>query len=226
MSRKNNNNVSLGSILSSLVIILIVVVSLGYFIIRTDTFSSSWGGFYLKVGDDRIVSDEENYSIVLNKEYKVEVFSDIDFEGTGNNYKVYVVPNELYDFSFSESEISGGTITPLALTPSGSGISPTFPDYSNVDEVNPFLDGEKEEGVTYWSDLEYITDIFYVSVYDDYFTFVARADLSSIVSFYYPSSSYLVVRTAIDTDIPFFRLVVQDLNSGEMINVNFNVKSE
>lgn len=220
MSRKNVSNNSFATILSSLVILFLVVVSLGYLVVRTDSFSSPSKDFYLKVGDDLIVSDRDNMNIVLNKQYKFDLISDFDFSGTEGSFVVSVVPNELYDFSFVPL-----TVAPMALTP---GDSPSFvvtdPDDAS-EEANPFLDGEKVEGLTYWSDLKYITDAFSISIYDDYFIFTASMDLDEIIYLYYPNSAYYVVRTAIDTDIPFFRLVVEN-SKNETININFNIKSE
>lgn len=225
MSRKNVSNNSIATILSSLVILFLVVISLGYLIVRTDSFSSPSKGFYLKLGDDLIIADRDNMNVVLNKQYKFEIFSDFDLSETESAFSVSIVPNELYDFSFAPMQIA----TTSTTNPSGGSIV----DSSNsdiviadgTDEANPFLDGEKIEGLTYWSDFEYITDAFSISVYDDYFTLTASMDLDEIIHLYYPNKAYFVVRTAIDTGIPFFRLVVENSFS-ETININFNIKSE
>ena len=55
---------------------------------------------------------------------------------------------------------------------------------------------------------------------------VMNMDLSEILQLYYPSDTLLDVPTALDSDVPYFRLVVKVAGSDQVININFNLVSE
>lgn len=183
--RKSTNDFS--TILSSFIILLLVVGVVGFLFIFTENFTTPLKNFYVTCGNDDFISDRENFDIVVGKEYKFEITTNINVSGTDTKYIVSVVPNETSTTTFSY----------------------------NVD------------GTEYnFADLESLIKGFSVSAYDDYFILTANMDLPDILQLYYPSATLENVPIAIDSDIPYFRLVVSSADNSETININFNLKSE
>lgn len=67
---------------------------------------------------------------------------------------------------------------------------------------------------------------FILVPHEDYFTLTATKDLSDILQLYYPNGTLADVPTALDSDVPYFRLVVKVAGSEQVININFNLVSE
>ena len=79
---------------------------------------------------------------------------------------------------------------------------------------------------TMFADVENLAKGFIITASEDYFTFKATGDLIDILQIYYPSKTLTNVPTALDSDLPYFRLVIQSADKTETININFNIKSE
>lgn len=183
--RKLTNDFS--TILSSLFILLLVVGVVGFLFIFTENFTTPLKNFYVTCGNDDFISDRENFDIVVGKEYKFEIKTNINVSGTDAKYIVSVVPNETSRTTFSYS-----------------------------------VDGTEYN----FADLKSLIKGFSVIAYDDYFILIANMDLQEILQLYYPSATLQNVPTALNSDLPYFRLVVQSGDKTETININFNLKSE
>lgn len=183
--RKSTNNIS--SILSSIVLVLLVVFVVGFLFVYTDNLKTPLKNFYVTCGHDKIISDRENFDIIMNKEYKFEITTNIDIDGTNNKYIVSVVPNETNKTAFAY-EIDGAQCN--------------------------------------YAELENLTKGFSIVANENYFSFKATKDLLEILQLYHPAKTISNVPTALDSDLPYFRLVVQSADQTETININFNIKSE
>lgn len=183
--RKSTNDFS--TILSSIFILLLVVGVVGFLFIFTENFTTPLKNFYVTCGNDDFISDRENFDIVVGKEYKFKITTNIDVDGTENKYIVSLVPNETSTTTFSYT--ANGT--------------------------------QKNFG-----DLESLIKGFSIVAYDDYFILVANMDLKGILEIYHPTQTLENVPTALNSDLPYFRLVIQSADLSETININFNIKSE
>jgi hypothetical protein len=86
-----------------------------------------------------------------------------------------------------------------------------------------FTAGETEVN---FQDMDNLGKGFTLIPYEDYFTFTANKDLQEILQLYYPASTLSGVPTALDSDIPYFCLVIKTSESTQVININFNLVSE
>jgi hypothetical protein len=185
MSKRKSNNFS--TILSSFIILLLVAGVIGFLFVFTDNFTTPLKNFYVTCGNDDFIADRENFGIVVGKEYKFEITTNINVSGTDAKYIVSLVPNETSTTTFSYT--ANGT--------------------------------QKNFG-----DLESLIKGFSVVAYDDYFILVANMDLKGILEIYHPTQTLENVPTALNSDLPYFRLVIQSADLSETININFNIKSE
>lgn len=99
--RKSTNNIS--SVLSSLSILMLVVVVVGFLFYRTDGFTTAYKQFYLVCGDDNIVGNRDNMPIKLNEEYRFDIVNKIaGLIDDDSNYVVKIVPkiDEKTNFTF------------------------------------------------------------------------------------------------------------------------------
>ena len=120
MANKPTNNKS-ASVLSAIVLVLVVVLFVGFLSIFTNDFTTGIKTFYVKNGSDTIMSDRENYDIIVGKTYKFDIVNNLDTITNGNSgYNVKVVPSGLenagfdfnvdgavYGFSYLESLSNG-----------------------------------------------------------------------------------------------------------------------
>ena len=95
----------------------------------------------------------------------------------------------------------------------------------NQSSVAAFTFKAGETDVNY-QDVENLGKGFTLIPHEDYFTLTATKDLSEILQLYYPSDSLSDVPTALDSNIPYFRLVVKVAGSEQILNINFNLVSE
>lgn len=96
------------------------------------------------------------------------------------------------------------------------------PNPSTYAAFNFTVDGTSNS----FQELSTLVKGFSLVSYEDYFTLTATKDLSEILKLYYPASSTLSnVPTALDSDIPYFRLVVKVAGSDQVININFSLVS-
>lgn len=186
MSKRKSTKTDFSTILSSIFILLLVGVVVGFLFVRTDNFTAPLKTFYVTCGNDDIMQDRKNFDIIIGKEYKFKVNTNMDF-GTEKKYIVSVVPNETSSTAF------------------------TF-----------YVDGES----VLFADVKSIGKGFSLIAREDYFIFTAYKDLPEILSLYYGNKTLTEVPTTIDSDIPYYRLVVQSADLSETININFNLKSE
>ena len=102
MSKRKSNNFS--TILSSFIILLLVAGVVGFLFVFTDNFSTDIKTFYVKQGNDTIISDRENYNIVVGKEYKFEVNTTF---GSTEQLEISVVPNTNENASYFDYLVNG-----------------------------------------------------------------------------------------------------------------------
>lgn len=159
----------------------------GFLFIRTENFTTPLKNFYVRVGNDDIIADRENFDIVVGKEYRFEIKTNISVSGSNTKYYVSVLPNETSTTTFS------------------------------------FNVGEETKN---FADMESLTKGFSISAYSDYFILIANMDMQDILSLYFSSQTLSNVPTAMDSDIPYFRLSIQSADKSETININFNLISE
>lgn len=95
----------------------------------------------------------------------------------------------------------------------------------NESAVASFTFKAGETDVNY-QDIENLGKGFTLIPYEDYFTFTANKDLQEILQLYYPDKTLSGVPTALNSDIPYFRLVIKTSDSKQVININFNLVSE
>lgn len=185
MKSSKSNNVS--TAISAILILIITVAALGFFIVRTDSFTTPLKDFYVSYKKDNIIGDRENMDIVLGKEYKFDIHSSENVDGSTSKYIVTIKPNDVSAAKF------------------------TFE-----------ADGEQIE----YSSMTSLAKGFSIAAYDDYFVLTANKDLPDMLSLYYPTKTLSGVPSAIDTNVPYFRLTIQSADKSETINVNFNLRSE
>lgn len=116
--RKSTKN-GFTTMLSSLVIIMLVVIVVGFIFFRTDGLTTGYKEFYVKCGNDEIMADRSNFDIVLHKEYRFDIINEKDtILNSESSYSVKVVPNissaTTFNFKVDGVEHSYGDI--LSLT--------------------------------------------------------------------------------------------------------------
>lgn len=188
MSYRKSTKSNFASILSSLVIFMLVALVVGFLFVRTDGLTTGYKEFYVQCGNDKIISDRDNFSIVIGREYKFDVVNEKDgITQQNSNYLVRVVPNITSTTTFS-------------FTADG-----VLKNYSDIDDL---------------------AKCFSVNARDNYFEFTAFNDLTAIMKILYKTDNISDCPTAIDSGFPYFRLVITNIDSGDIININFNIKSE
>lgn len=73
---------------------------------------------------------------------------------------------------------------------------------------------------------ESFTSAFEIKAYNNYFTFKVTKDLSDILATNYPTRTITGCPIALDSGIPYFRLVIISSDQTQKININFNLISE
>lgn len=101
--RKSTNNFS--SILSSLVILMLVVMAVGFLFVMTNNFTTELKNFYVKCGNDTIINDRESFDVVVGKEYKFEVINTLDFSEQGFIVSIYANESEDTNFKFKVDNV-------------------------------------------------------------------------------------------------------------------------
>ena len=92
MKRKTKSGFS--ATISSVIMVLIMCLGLGFLYQRTNEFTTGFKSFYVEYGNTMFVSENNNMSIQTGKIYKFKVHSTIDdISNTERNYKVKVVVN-------------------------------------------------------------------------------------------------------------------------------------
>lgn len=84
------------------------------------------------------------------------------------------------------------------------------------------LNGETRE----FASIESLSKGFVITAYDNYFVFTANNDLPDILELCFADAEISGCPTTIDTERPFYKLVIQSADKSETININFNLKSE
>jgi len=95
----------------------------------------------------------------------------------------------------------------------------------NQSAVAKFAFKAGETDVNY-QDIKNLGKGFTLIPHEGYFTLTANKDLLEILQLYYPSDTLSGVPTALDSDVPYFRLVVKVVGSEQILNINFNLVSE
>lgn len=93
MKRKKTNN-GFATILSSLLMIMLVVIVIGFLYYRTDGLTTGIKEFYVKNGGNTFISDYSNFGVVVGREYKFDIVNTKDnLTNNETNYKLSIVPN-------------------------------------------------------------------------------------------------------------------------------------
>lgn len=173
--------------LSSIIIFMIVALVMGAIFILTENFTTPLKNFYVTCGNDDFYSDRDNFTMIVGKEYKFNITTNLDIDGTENKYIVSLVPNKVASTTF---------------TYQADGNSYKYEDVTSLSKG------------------------FSIVAYKDYFVITPLLDLPEILKLYNGTDNVSGVPNAIDTNLPYFRLVVQSADLSETININFNIKSE
>ena len=96
--KKTDNKIT--TMLSSIMIMLLVVLVIGFLTFRTDNFTTGLKNFYVKNGNTEFVGEFSNFNIVKDKEYRFDVHTTIDIENKASYY-VSVVPNNIETTEFA-----------------------------------------------------------------------------------------------------------------------------
>ena len=183
--RKSTSNFS--TILSSFIILLLVSMVVGFLFTFNENRTTPLKSFYITCENVAFINDVENFDIVVGKEYKFKITTNISVKDSNSKCSVAIVPNDVEETNF------------------------TFTS-----------DDTEIEYVT----MESLTKGFVLSANEDYFILIATMDLTDIIGLYYPNTIISGCPTAIDSGIPYFRLVISSADQSEIININLNLKSE
>lgn len=171
------------SLISSLVILMLVAVVVGFLFYRTDGLTTGYKEFYIQCGDDKIYGDRDNFNIVIGKSYKFELKNEIDnIMSSESNYSVNVIPNKERNFEF-------------------------------------LVDDEEKQ----FSDLVSLSDYFNISIGKDFFTLTSNLSLDLILKDYFNTDNISNCPDSLNTGIPYFTIVVEKIDSGDVINICFNI---
>lgn len=114
MKRKSTSNTS--NVISSFVIMLVVLLSLGFLFVFTNNFKTPLKNFYVTCGKVVFVDEFKNFNLEMNREYKFKIHNTLESNDSG--YLVAIKPNvtELTAFTFKvdESEIKYEDIQSLS----------------------------------------------------------------------------------------------------------------
>lgn len=134
---KKNKDSSFSSALSAIILLLVAVVVIGFLFVRTENFTTPLKNFYVRVGNDDIIADRENFDIKVGKEYKFEIKTTISVSGSDTKYYVSVLPNETstttFSFSVGEETKNYADIESLAKGFSISAYEDYFVLVANLD---------------------------------------------------------------------------------------------
>ena len=168
----------LTTILSIFAVLLVVVGVAGLISNFTGNQTTSQNRFYVKYDNEEITSDIENFEMVVGRDYKFEI---------GSNVNVYVIPNNTPETAFTYS----------------------------VNDTN-----------YNYTDMENISKGFSITASDNYFVFKATKDLQDILRMFYSSPLQVInnVPTAINSGLPYFKLVIQSADELQTININFSLR--
>lgn len=98
MHKKTDNKFS--TMLSSIMIMLLVVLVIGFLTFRTDNFTTGLKNFYVKNGNTEFVGEFSNFNIIKDKEYRFDVYTTIDIDNKASYY-VSIVPNNIETTEFA-----------------------------------------------------------------------------------------------------------------------------
>lgn len=97
MRRKSTSNTS--NVISSIVIMLVVLLSLGFLFAFTNGFTTELKRFYVQCGKVTFVDDFKNYNLELGKEHIFEIHNTLGSKDDG--YVVSIKPNETATTTFT-----------------------------------------------------------------------------------------------------------------------------
>lgn len=95
--RKSRSNTA--NAISSFVIMLVVLLSLGFLFVFTNNFTTPLKNFYVKCGNVYFTHEFENFNLTLNKEYKFEIHNTLEGEDSG--YLILIKPNATETTTFA-----------------------------------------------------------------------------------------------------------------------------
>ena len=151
----------------------------------------------------------ENFTTSL-KTFSVRCGHD-DFYSDRENFDI--VLGQEYKF-YVNTNIDVGTENKYIVSVVPNSITTTAFSYNVDGEVHNF------------ADLKSLAKGFSIVGCDDYFIISANMELIDILQLYHPETTISNVPTAVNSDLPYFRLVIQSADQTETININFNLKSE
>lgn len=144
MKRKSKNNTS--NVISSFVIMLVVLLSLGFLFVFTNGFTTELKNFYVECGSVRFIDDFDNYTVRLNKEYRFDIHNTLG--GADDGYIVSIKPN---------------VIETTIFTFKSDGVKTNFSDIESLAKGFSILTYEDYFVLTVTMDLDEILQLYYPS---------------------------------------------------------------
>lgn len=114
MKRKSTSNTS--NVISSFVIMLVVLLSLGFLFVFTNNFKTPLKNFYVTCGKVVFVDEFKNFNLEMNREYKFKIHNTLEGEDSG--YTISIKPNTTetttFAFKVDDTETNYSDINSLA----------------------------------------------------------------------------------------------------------------
>ena len=133
------------SILFPLILLVFVFTVMSFFIVKTESFTTTMKSFYVTVGDDDIYSNREVFEMSLNKSYTFEIKDNFNLDSSNSNYSISIIPNkDIADFNFksNDTDISFHSVNSLS-----AGFKVTYND--NEFTLTPLYDLTEILGMLY-----------------------------------------------------------------------------
>ncbi len=146
---------SFSSILFALILLFFVFTAMSFFIIKTESFTTTMKSFYITVGDDDIYSNRENFEMSLNESYTFEIKDNLNLDSSNSNYSISIVPNkDITDFKFKGN---GKDISFHSINSLSAGFKVTYND--NEFTLTPLYKLTEILGMLYSNVTDVPTDI-------------------------------------------------------------------
>ena len=89
------------SITSVFMILFIVAIAVGMLFLFRENYKEPLKTFYLTCENEAFINDTENFDMVIGKEYKFKITTNISIEGNDNKCSVAIVPNNAENTNFT-----------------------------------------------------------------------------------------------------------------------------
>lgn len=89
------------SITSMFMILFIVFIAVGMLFVFRENYKSPLKTFYITCENEAFINDTENFNMVIGKEYKFKITTNISIKGNDNKCSVAIVPNNAENTNFT-----------------------------------------------------------------------------------------------------------------------------